>query len=70
MLGPDKALLTSKEAAEFLGLNEGSLRNMRKDGEGPKFIKLGRLVRYRRSELEKYLDKNTYDPERYHAFSA
>ncbi len=49
-------LLTPKQAAEFLGIPLGTLAQWRSQRRGPPYIKLeGRLVRYRRSDLEAYL---------------
>ena len=33
-----------------------SLRRGRKDGTGPKFVRIGRSIRYLKSELDKYID--------------
>ena len=47
-------LLTTKQAAQFVGLSESTLNQYRVTGRGPKFIRLGgtRLVRYDRAQLE------------------
>ena len=47
-------LLTTKQAAQFVGLSESTLNQYRVTGRGPKFIRLGgsRLVRYDRHQLE------------------
>lgn len=47
-------LLTTKQAAKFVGLSESTLNQYRVTGRGPRFIRLGgsRLVRYDRRELE------------------
>ena len=59
-----KALLTPKEAAEFLGIPEGTLAQWRSQRRGPPFIKLElRLVRYRVSELEAWLEGRTVETE-------
>lgn len=51
-----EVLLTPKQAAEFLGIPLGTLAHWRSQRRGPPYIKLeDRLVRYRRSDLEKYL---------------
>lgn len=51
-----EVLLTPKQAAEFLGIPLGTLAQWRSQRRGPPYIKLeDRLVRYRRSDLEKYL---------------
>lgn len=51
-------LLTSREAALFIGSRNGStalLDKLRCYGGGPKFIKIGKSVRYRRSALDAWL---------------
>lgn len=48
-------LLNQTEVAEFLGLSEAWLERARWAGDGPRYIKFGRAVRYKFSDLEKYL---------------
>lgn len=49
--------LSSEEAANYLKIPVGTLRNMTSNGQLP-FYKLGRLNRYLRSELKKLLLSN------------
>jgi len=55
-------LLDTKQASEFLGLNEKSLANSRYTGTGIRvpYIKLGKIIRYRLSDLESYIENNTF----------
>lgn len=46
---------TPKIAANFLGLSTKTLANMRCRGDGPKFVKLGR-IRYRWNDLFFYVE--------------
>lgn len=55
------SLLNGKEAAAYLGISEQSLRIQRIKGGGIKFVKVGRLVRYRQTDLEAYLNSRTFD---------
>jgi excisionase family DNA binding protein len=48
-------LLTTKEAAEELRLKPHTLENMRSDGKGPIFMKLGGRVFYHRADLKTWL---------------
>lgn len=48
-------LLTTSEAAEFLGVSYAFLANLRVAGGGPSFFKLGRAVRYSRAELKEWM---------------
>ena len=45
--------------AERCGLTVQALALMRHEGNGPTYIKLGRRVRYRMSDVEAWLDANT-----------
>lgn len=45
--------------AEHLGLSVQALALMRHEGTGPAYVKLGRRVRYRMSDVEAWLDANT-----------
>ena len=53
-------LLSSTQAAEYLGVREGTLcvwRSVKRYEIA--FIKVGRLVRYRKSALDAFLDRRT-----------
>ena len=45
----------TEEAARHLSLAPNTLEKMRVTGNGPRFVKLGRAVRYRLSDLESYI---------------
>jgi hypothetical protein len=52
-------ILTEIQAAIFLGdISPKTLQAWRVSGRGPVFIKVGRLVRYRMEDLEKFLQQN------------
>lgn len=53
-------LLSSQEAAKYLGIAEPTLRISRMKGGGIPFIKMGRLVKYRIADIENYLAIRTY----------
>ena len=59
-------LMTTTEAAEYVGLSPRTLERYRVTGEGPKFLKVGRRVLYRRSDLDGWLENkvrhSTSDP--------
>jgi len=48
-------LLKTQEAARFLSLSSRTLERLRLSGDGPRFCKLRRSVRYRQSDLEAWL---------------
>ena len=55
-----RIVLTNKEAARKLGVSHRTLEDWRLTNRGPRFIKLGRLVRYRLSDLHDFMDRNSF----------
>lgn len=49
-------LLTTQEAAERLGLSASTLAKLRLSGEGPRYRKLTRAVRYAEADLQAWSD--------------
>ncbi|MEO8401037.1 MAG: DNA-binding protein [Gammaproteobacteria bacterium] len=56
-----KITLTEKEASEYINMSRSFLRQDRMNGirenrtQGPKFLKLGRSIRYLREDLDSWL---------------
>ena len=48
--------LDSSQAADYLGVKRTTLEAWRCRGGGPKFVKLGRLVKYRQSDLDNFIE--------------
>jgi hypothetical protein len=57
-----KHLLNPKEAGEYLDLSPKTLANARSTGAGIKisYLKIGGSIKYKKSDLDKYLDEHTY----------
>ena len=49
------------DASLIVGCAPRTLDNWRSQGRGPRFIRVGRLIRYRISDLEAYLDAGTVE---------
>ena len=58
-------LLTEKEVQELYKLNVKTLQRERFNGSGIPYIKLGRRVRYKVSDINTYLEKKTIGNHRY-----
>lgn len=56
-------LLTTKEVAEYLGIAENTICQYRMTGIGPRYIKLGRMVRYRLNDVIEWIDKKMKEKE-------
>lgn len=55
----DLDIASPRQVAELLNTTEAGLAQMRYRGRGPKFVKIGRKVLYRWSDVRDYLDANT-----------
>jgi hypothetical protein len=53
-------LFDTVQAAKALGLCAVTLRKWRVIGDGKRFVRLGRAVRYRRSDLDAFISGNTF----------
>ena len=49
-------LLSEAQAADFLNLSACTLQQWRSKGRGPQFVKLNRMVRYRRSDIDAFVE--------------
>jgi predicted DNA-binding transcriptional regulator AlpA len=49
-------LLREREVFEKLNIGESTGQQWRLKGLGPKFVKIGRSVRYRESDVQAYID--------------
>jgi hypothetical protein len=52
--------IPQKQAADALCLSARTLERYRLEGFGPKFVKAGRRVLYRQSDLDAWLAANTF----------
>ena len=55
----DLTLFDTKVAADFMGINHLTLQNWRSTGKSPRYVKVGRSVRYRLSDLKAWLEAQT-----------
>ncbi|AKS22509.1 hypothetical protein ABH19_00140 [Leptospirillum sp. Group II 'CF-1'] len=58
----DNKLLSNSEAAEFLGMSPDTLPRWRWAGIGPAYLKVGRSIKYRREDLEAFLNESRVNP--------
>jgi predicted DNA-binding transcriptional regulator AlpA len=52
-------LIDESVLATRLSVSRSTLQSWRYGGRGPRFIKLGRMVRYRNADVDAYLRANT-----------
>ena len=58
----DPLLDTDFVAHQILKCTANWLERLRCEGRGPAYVKIGRLIRYRRSAIDQWLAENTVAP--------
>ena len=56
-------LMDTYEAAAWLRLSPGHLMNMRSQGTGPGFCRLGKSIRYSQTDLQKWVERSRLKAE-------
>jgi predicted DNA-binding transcriptional regulator AlpA len=56
-------LVSCEKAAKALGVKAQTLANWRSEKQGPRYVKVGRLVYYRRSDICAWLASQVRDPQ-------
>lgn len=54
----EKKYLTAKEVATYLNMAISTLAAFRSENKGPSYTKIGRLVRYRQEDVDKWLEES------------
>jgi predicted DNA-binding transcriptional regulator AlpA len=52
----DNDLLDTAALARYLGKNKRTVEDWRMDGRGPNYIRVGRSIRYRGADIQRWLD--------------
>lgn len=53
-------ILKTPDAAKYLNIRSSTLEQWRWNGRGPRYIKIGRSVRYRTIDLETFLEERVF----------
>jgi len=54
-------ILNERQVQEVYGFTIAYLRRARRERRGPRFLKVGKLVRYRRADIEAYLSAHAVE---------
>lgn len=58
---PQPQNMSTVEAAAYLNVKPATLEQWRWNGRGPRFVKIGRSVRYRKSDLDSFLEARVFN---------
>ena len=51
-------LMNTKQLADYLGISESTIVQYRLKGIGPRYVKIGHLVRYRQVDADHWVARN------------
>ena len=54
-------MLSEGDAANLLGISVRTLQASRCTGRGPRFVKIGRRVLYRQTDIDAYIEARVFD---------
>ncbi len=60
--GAEKRLISRTEVEEHFGVSKRFLELAAMKGEGPRFVRIGRTVRYRREDIEEWIESCVIEP--------
>ena len=55
-------MLTSKTVAERLQVGVQTLAKWRSEGKGPRYVQLGRSIRYRAADIDEFVERSITEP--------
>ena len=55
----ERRLVNEREAARLVGFSVAALIKWRREGRGPRYIRVGRSIRYRVSDLVEWIQRHT-----------
>ena len=62
-MGNEQNALSLQQASQYLGVSQAALRAWKRDGRGPAFFRAGKLLRFRKSDLDLWIQQRLVDPK-------
>lgn len=61
---PPQPAIGERDASRYIGMSVPWMRQGRMRGRGPAYIRIGRSIRYRIADLDRWLEQHKVDPSR------
>ena len=55
--------LNERQAAKYLGVSAGTLRLWRSENRSPRYFRAGKLIRFRRADLDAWIEARLSAPQ-------
>jgi len=60
---PELAALRDTEVSQLIGISRSGLRQWRRRRRGPRYFRIGRLIRYQLADVQRFLDANAVETD-------
>jgi predicted DNA-binding transcriptional regulator AlpA len=54
--------LSLEKASQYIGVSQAALRTWKRDGTGPVFFRAGKLLRFRKCDLDRWIESRLVNP--------
>jgi excisionase family DNA binding protein len=54
--------LNERQASKYLGVSAGTMRLWRSEGRAPRFFRAGKLIRFRKADLDSWIEARLSAP--------
>jgi excisionase family DNA binding protein len=55
--------LSLEQASDYIGVSEAAMRSWKRGGKGPAFFRAGKLLKFRKSDLDAWIEARLVKPE-------
>jgi excisionase family DNA binding protein len=59
----ESSAFSLRTASQYLGVSQAALRTWKRQGHGPAYFRAGKLLRYRKSDLDAWIEARRVCPE-------
>jgi excisionase family DNA binding protein len=55
--------LSLQQASQYIGVSQAALRTWKRDGKGPAFFRAGKLLKFRKTDLDAWIEARLVKPD-------
>ena len=56
-------VLSLEQASQYLGVSQAAIRTWKRNGKAPAFFRAGKLLRFRKRDLDKWIEARLVSPD-------
>ena len=64
--GSEANTLSLQQASQYIGVSSAALRSWKREGKGPSFFRAGKLLKYRKCDVDAWIEAQLVEPKDKH----